>query len=175
MCERRDGYLGRWLSEVERAAFEAHLASCAECRQAVGEQAHLDRLLARAAEQLQPVPAGLIDRLDQRLRQASRRRRAWVAGFAAAVVLAVGLALWAWKPPAGIDELPEAPAVEQAPRPEPELPPAKAEVTFTPASPVIAVPVPTSDPTVTIVWVYPAVLPDIGAADPIPKPERSDQ
>jgi anti-sigma factor RsiW len=176
LCERRDGYLGRWLSEPEQVAFEAHLADCPECRQFVQEHLYLDRLLARASEQLQPVPAGLVDRLDRRLRQAGRRR-AWAAGLAAAAVLAAGLGVWAWKPRAAIDELPDAPVVKPTPRPDPEHPAvlAKAEVTFSAAAAVIAVPIPTSDPTVTIVWVYPAISPDAGAADSIPNPERSDR
>ena len=63
-CEQRDGYVGKWLTEEERGAFEAHLLHCPDCRQFVQEQEQLDRLLTRAHGVLLLVPAGLVEKVD---------------------------------------------------------------------------------------------------------------
>src|SRR5262245_24432426 len=90
ICNRIDGYLGRWLSESERAEFETHLVTCARCRHVVREQEHIDRLLTAAAA---PVPPLLIDRTARRLQRARQRRLiAWSAGLAAAALLVYLLA-----------------------------------------------------------------------------------
>jgi anti-sigma factor RsiW len=94
------------LSSVERREFEAHLADCRSCRNAVGELngmpallskldrdqvASLDRTDFRAA---QPSPSNdllpsLLAKLSWRRRQ--RRIVSWTAGTVAATVLAIGV------------------------------------------------------------------------------------
>jgi len=58
-CDAIDGYLGKWLTEPERAAFAAHLEGCPQCQKAMGEQQAITRLLAMALTSEAPVPAGL--------------------------------------------------------------------------------------------------------------------
>ncbi|HLY34344.1 MAG TPA: zf-HC2 domain-containing protein [Jatrophihabitantaceae bacterium] len=90
------------LSPEEHAAFEAHLATCAQCRAHVAEVSALPGMLAGITEadladtSLSSVPDTLLPSL---LREARRRRRrrysigAAVAGVAAAAIVALSLAL----------------------------------------------------------------------------------
>jgi hypothetical protein len=93
-CESAAAYVLGALPAGERTAFEAHLATCAECSRTVGELAGLPGLLARVSpDELAdpvPVPDTLVPRLVREVRRSSRRRflRSGVLA-AAAVVLAV--------------------------------------------------------------------------------------
>ncbi|HLJ91856.1 MAG TPA: zf-HC2 domain-containing protein [Gemmataceae bacterium] len=155
-CEHGDGYLGKWLSDGERIAFEAHFDSCPACRRYIAEQRRLDALLARATEAAVSVPAGLLDQIDRRLRRARRRRMvAWSAGLAAA---GIGMAI------VSTALLPQhAPDMELTPsssiaKPEPvPAPHAQVTVTVPPSSDVIAVPQKSDNPSVTIIWLYPTL------------------
>jgi hypothetical protein len=155
-CEHCDGYLGKWLSDGERIAFEAHLNTCPACRRSIAEQRRLDALLARATAAAVAVPAGLLDQIDRRLRRARQRRvAAWAAGLAAA---AIGIVI------VSTQLLPQhAPDMERAPsssiaRPEPvPAPHALVTVTVPPPSDVIAVPQKSENPSVTIIWLYPTL------------------
>ncbi|MDQ0613486.1 hypothetical protein QF046_001127 [Microbacterium sp. W4I4] len=100
------------LSPAERAEFEAHLADCAACREAVAELSPAVSLLSRlhgddaAAITAEPDPAAakLLD--IARARRRSRRRRVWTAvGIAAALAIAV---------PVGVVALTPRPAVSVA-------------------------------------------------------------
>jgi anti-sigma factor RsiW len=168
-CARRDGYLGGWLSDPERAEFENHLASCPGCRQFVREQKHLDRMLAEATERLQPVPADLSARVAAQLARAGRRRRRAWAALSAAAILAAGVAAWLWLPPRPNEEQPRSPLAEAPPHPDRQTPPMPpvVQVTFPAASNVIAMPKRTGDPAVTIVWLYPTI-PAARPADEVP-------
>ena len=86
----------------ERAAVDAHLRECAECRDLAGDLAALGEVLAE--DPVPPVPAGLASRISWRLRSRDvpRRRVAGVrlpgprvlaaaGGIAAAVLVAVVL------------------------------------------------------------------------------------
>ncbi|MFI6261654.1 anti-sigma factor family protein [Micromonospora sp. NPDC051006] len=91
------------LAPAERAAYERHLAGCAECREAVAEIAVLPGLLGRldpaGLEQFLPPPSGpslptLLDEARQRRRgerSAVRRRYALTTLVAAALALLVGV------------------------------------------------------------------------------------
>ncbi|MFC3503838.1 anti-sigma factor family protein [Micromonospora krabiensis] len=91
------------LAPAERAAYERHLAGCAECRDAVAEIAVLPGLLGRldpaGLEQFLPPPSGpalpaLLDearRSRHRERAATRRRYALTGLAAAALALVVGV------------------------------------------------------------------------------------
>ncbi|MER7888731.1 zf-HC2 domain-containing protein [Micromonospora sp. NPDC094482] len=91
------------LAPAERAAYERHLAGCAECREAVAEIAVLPGLLGRldpaGLEQFLPPPSGpslptLLDEARQRRRRersAVRRRYALTTLVAAGLALLVGV------------------------------------------------------------------------------------
>ena len=91
------------LAPAERAAYERHLAGCADCRQAVAEIAVLPGLLGRldpaGLEQFLPAPAetsrmpALLDAARERRRRersATRRRYALTTLVAAALALLAG-------------------------------------------------------------------------------------
>ena len=91
-----DDKLDAQLSEVECAAMDAHLERCADCRAVVAEE----KLLRQALKEL-PVPDASAGFAARALRQAavantvshySGRNRAFVGGFAAALVM--GIVLW---------------------------------------------------------------------------------
>jgi hypothetical protein len=169
-CEQKDGYLGRWLTEEERRAFEAHLAVCAACRQFVQEQRRFDDLVARAHATLVSVPAGLADQIEARL-QSSRRRRAvaWASGLAAAGVMICLLAGWLLAHKA--EPVPSAVVTTPFPQTEPTPDPRSlVKVKFPPSADVIAVPQRTENPSLTIIWVYPTIK---MVQDPMPAPHNS--
>jgi len=159
LCDLIDGFLGKWLTEPERAAFQAHLTGCPSCRQQVEEQDRLHQLLQEAMAQLEPTPPGLMAQIDRQLQRARRRRRTvrWAGGVAAAL-LCGGLSVW-WLQPPKLEEQPPQPLVVDAPAPAPSgpPPPRPVRVTFARPAEVIAVPRKTDNPAVTIIWVYPAV------------------
>ena len=175
-CDDLDGYLSGWLSEDERARFDAHLADCPECGLGL-QQERIARLLTRAAW-AEPAPPGLLDRIDGRIRASRQRRlRRWALALstAAAAVLAVGL--WLAVPHQSVP--PHSPPIVEKPA-EPEPPPPQAappaplasdpeppaRVSLADASDGIVVPVSTSNPNVSMVWIYPTVRPARGASQP---------
>jgi anti-sigma factor RsiW len=172
-CLLLDDYLAHDLGGAEAARFAAHLAVCPDCQRAVHEHERLAILLTAAADRLGPVPAGLTERVQRRLRSVRRRRLAALAGIlaaAAAVLLLLGR-------PAPRQPERELTSVEV--RPQPAAPeasprPARIRVTFPAGANVVAVPVQTESPNVTLVMVYPglraASRPPTG---PRVSPERS--
>jgi len=99
-CElaHNDGaYVLGALSAADRAAYERHLTTCAECSRAVREIAGLPGLLARVPSDVlegpppspEPVPDTLLPGLVDEVRRATRRRTWLVAGAAAASLVAV--------------------------------------------------------------------------------------
>jgi hypothetical protein len=159
-CRQRLAYLEQWLAADEQAEFRAHLAACPDCRRFIQEQQRLDGLLARANTALVFVPAGLLNQIDHRLRQVRRRRvRTWAIGFAAAGLL-LG-ALWGrFLPERVSEEQPVLSPVATIPRRQSEPtrdPRSLVKVTFQPPSDVIALPLKTDNPSLTIIWVYPTI------------------
>ncbi len=170
-CQWLEDYLAHGLGDAERAGFVAHLAACLECRRAVEEQERLDRLLGRAVTRLEPVPVILNRRIEQAIRTSRRRRLVrWASGVAAGVALAAVVGWWLLRETPGPSvtaprvEMPQ-PAVPQATDPR-----SRVWIRFDPKSEVLAVPVRTDNPNVTIVWVYPGAGPARDA-----RRERSDQ
>jgi anti-sigma factor RsiW len=95
-CAFLDGYLGRWLSESERATFEVHLAGCAACREAVREAEQLESLLRRAAIECTEIPESLEGRIRQRIALAKRRRTKMRTAFAIAASLFLAGLISGW-------------------------------------------------------------------------------
>jgi anti-sigma-K factor RskA len=102
------GYALDALDPDERAAFDAHLEGCAECRETVAALAGAATSLAYAVEGPAPPPE-----LRGRILTAARAERGdvvplrrrwapeWAAAVAAAAALALGLGLWATLTPGG--------------------------------------------------------------------------
>jgi anti-sigma factor RsiW len=187
-CEKLDEYLAGGLVAKEAAGFEAHLAGCPACREEIGHQGRVDRLLA-AARQKEPVPSSLVDRIERRIRVERRRgafRLAWF-GLSAAAIVTVAVSVWfagrdrerpletgpiareQMESVAGTDGValrPDAaPAPDRAPVDSPRV-----RVSLADPSEGILVPLESSHPNVSIVWVYPAVKPARGASPPAAAP-----
>jgi anti-sigma factor RsiW len=172
-CACLDRYLGNDLSGLEREAFQSHLEGCPQCRQAAEEQERLNQLLLRATTQLNPFPAFLRERVEQRLRSARRRQLLrGIAAFAAVLLVALGLAAWqlTYRYAADISPaLPSAGASQPAPPPGHD-PRSQVQVTFPPRVEVIAVPLPTASPNVTLIWLYPTEATTMPAPASAPSP-----
>jgi hypothetical protein len=97
LAEWDGAYVLGALSPADRRRFEEHLEGCARCRGAVAELAAMPGLLARAGAPEAVAPSSPPADLLERMRARDRRRRGavWIrrAGFAAAAVLAVALAI----------------------------------------------------------------------------------
>jgi hypothetical protein len=177
LCQSLDDYLAHDLTGDELVRFSAHLPDCPDCRQVIREHQRLATLLVEATDRLEPVPAGLTERVGRRLRAARRRRVAAVAATLAATVAVAWLVVRAAPRP---DE-PTPPRAEVRPKPSPTDAPQQAQrvrVTF-PGDSMLAVPAKIESPNVTFVWIYPGLRasPALApAADsPLSPLERSDQ
>ena len=170
-CDNLDAYLCGWLSPEESRAFEAHLAGCAACRQEAEQQRRIDRLLGQGAGRVEAIPASLIGTIEGRITRLGRRRRTrWALGLstAAAVMLAIGvwLAVQDGDVRPGSRPIAEKPTekepTEQKAAPSVQGPSASepcVRVALADPSEGIAVPLETTNPRVSIVWIYPAVKP----------------
>jgi anti-sigma factor RsiW len=90
-CDSAAAYVLGALPAGERSEFEAHLAHCSDCQQAVAELAGIPGLLSRVsvddlAEDV-PVPDTLVPGLLRSVRRSGRRRRLVVGLLSAAAVL----------------------------------------------------------------------------------------
>lgn len=91
------------LDELDRAAFQRHLAECPRCRDSVAELAGVPDVLARADSSAwvpEQLPETLLPRLQREVRNHQRRRRVrWVAtgalaACAIALLAVVGTVVW---------------------------------------------------------------------------------
>jgi hypothetical protein len=157
VCSLLDDYLAHDLSGAELARFIAHLSDCPDCQQIVREHARLDSVLTAAIASLQMVPTGLTDCVARRLRSSHRRRIAFVAAAAAAVVAMI----WAISriiPSADHPLLAEQSVVgPEPPAPELTTPGEEVRVTFLNRDGVLAVPEKSAAPNVTFIRVYPGL------------------
>jgi predicted anti-sigma-YlaC factor YlaD len=160
-CDRLDDYLLGWLSEEQAAAFEGHLADCAECRGHRETQCRIDRAMETARTQPESVPPLLVERIHRQVRAARAWRLVRIAcGLAAAALLTV-LPGRSWFAGHRCDLQPDTELVAHSqPLPPPiavavEQPRIRLVDPFS----AILVPMPSKNPEVTIVWVYPTVKP----------------
>ena len=164
-CEQLDDYLGDWLSETERNAFETHLSGCRQCRRSVEQQRHIDHLLTQGVERLEPAPHSLVSAVEARI-ELLRLRRAKRLAWGVPISIALALVIGTWvstrhpEPPAEsygqheVVTLPHTPPTSLETRPE-----RPAQVTLSDPTAAILVPRNTDAPNVSIVWVYPAQRP----------------
>jgi hypothetical protein len=145
-----DDYLAHDLMGEQRERFVAHLAVCQDCRRVVTEQQRIDALLIETSP---PVPAGLLKRVERRMRRAQRRRIAAAAMALAACVAVVLLLGDRFRRP--IDPKPQiARSQPESPMPEPLRPADQVRVRFPSDSGVFAVPLDTGSPNVTFLQVF---------------------
>jgi len=156
-CRHLDDYFCRALEGDQRAEFAAHLAICPACRQRVAEFEQCNQLLQRAVMESQAVPADLGERIRHRIRQSARRRMRTAAALASAAALLVAVVPFTISrhQPTGIRTAPV--VAEPSPVPPQADQHPRVQVVFPPSADVIAVPMETSRPNVTIIWVYPAI------------------
>jgi hypothetical protein len=172
-CELLNDCLARALSEDLRAGFVAHLKDCAACRQEVHEHERLSLLLQEAVTRLQPAPGRLGKRVEEHLAVQRRRRVVpWACGLAAALAVGAFGLWWLTRPPA--QELGVSPSIATDDRPpkDERAPHRSVSVAFKAEKEVIAVPLRTDRPNITIIWVYPAVEP---GPKSVAKPTKSAQ
>ncbi len=162
-CDHLDEYLLGWLPAGEAAAFEGHLAACSECRNQREVQDRIDRAVELARSQPEPAPPLLVGRIHRRIGASRGWRIARIAcGLAAAAAVLVVFAARGWFE-AGSAGLPPGTelAAEGQPVPVPAVAAAdEARVRMTDPSSAILVSMPSRNPEITIVWVYPTVKPD---------------
>lgn len=165
-CDQLDDYLAGWLSDTEAADFEVHLTDCSACRRQLDQQRRIDGLLAQAVGRLEPVPHGLVDRLESQVRHFNRRRMVRAAwGLSAAVAMVLLLGVWLHlRTPEGPQPAPEKqdePMIVQQDMKPPAPDALDAEplvqVRLSDPSAAILVTEPTQNPNVTIVWFHPTV------------------
>lgn len=143
-----------------RAVLDAHLRACADCRERHRQIAAIQTAvhgLAEASDQMHaPMPS--IDFVRP-------RRLSWRSGLAAAAVVALCFGTWLMANRLHSNAPAPAPQIVQAPPTIGPVEPQAAEmsppkqrpnvtVSFSNADDVIAVPVETENPNVTIIWVY---------------------
>ena len=172
-CDPLDGYLADWLSETQRAAYEAHLANCQTCRRQIDLQRHIDRLLAQGVEQLEPLPPSLIDSAEAQIRLLQHRRTVRrVCGLTAAAVVVILAGVWSvlQKPTLPVEPPPIAKKEEAAGRRRERgdrpthltsPPESRVRVTLSDPSTGILNPVAMENPNVSFVWLYPTVTPTV--------------
>ena len=174
LCELFDDYVAHDLAAPECARFEAHLALCPACRRRVEGERFLDSLLTEATSG--PVPADLSERVRCRLTAARRRRlAAGLATLAACALLCVLAGQWLVNRPPPTPAPDEKAQVNKTPA-EPAPAVAQVHVTFGDPARVLAVPVASDSPRVTVFQVFTGLREPDNAeqTQDIPNPERSD-
>jgi hypothetical protein len=160
-CENLDAFLDGDLSPQDRERYHAHLRLCEACHDAARRQRWIDNLLSSPERlELELVPA----ELGQPVRNLiSRRRQARLVacGLAAAAIFVVAVGwttvLNRQAGVAAINQIVKTSVVDSEPSPNPSLK-GRAEAqqaTFIAGPDVLAVPVASRYPNVTIVRVYP--------------------
>lgn len=143
VCDQLDAYMLSLLAAEDRAVFAEHLAGCTACQSALDLQRRIDGLLEQTAAIENPPPLGL--RFKRRL----RRRRILRWGALAGLLLAAAWFTWPRVERGDAGAIATAPAGAAGPR--------SATVSVQLSSNVIARPLESNDPRVTIVWTYPVL------------------
>jgi hypothetical protein len=169
-CDKLDAFLADDLSPDDRLRYEGHLVTCETCRHALNQQQWIDALLSSPDQlELECASPALIGSVHGSIASRRRQTRLMRRGLAAAAVLfcAVGWIAMQYPQatgPAGY-QLAETAAGHNEPSPNPsingmgmaEAP----RATFVAGPDVLAVPVASRHPNVTIVRVYPTYQPSL--------------
>jgi anti-sigma factor RsiW len=172
LCPLIDAYLDGELPQGRRDDFLRHLETCPSCQAEASAQRRLDELFSTPAIDPPAVPPELIDRIQRHVRSRVRRRLLnWSLGIAATVLIAA-----AWliddSGPARREEAVvrssqdrASQALDHGESPSPQRDESPLEVgkpqvavSVDPRQ-YLAVPVTTSNPNVTILWLYPTTKP----------------
>jgi anti-sigma factor RsiW len=170
LCHQLDDYLLDELPDQQRERFAQHLRECETCRSISEQQAMIEEQL-KSASRAVPVPSGLSSRARQHIER-DRRRRVMLSAVCVAGVAGIVVSLWFLSgnidrrtdpalrrtivnetpepTPAQEDSLPEETAAQD---PEPAV-----QISF--PDNVLAVPVESGDPTITLIQVYPVAKTD---------------
>jgi anti-sigma factor RsiW len=172
-CENLDAFLDAELSPAESDRFEAHMHVCEKCQEAVNQQRWINSLLASQGRlELEPVLAALSGSVRNSI---SRRRQARLVacGLAAAAALMVAVG---WTAVLNrqvtipeVNQIVETSIRDDEPSTSPSLKGrgiAEApRATFVAGPDVLAVPVASRHPNVTIVRVYPTYQSSLAPPD----------
>jgi hypothetical protein len=177
-CDRLEDFLGGWMPEADASEFERHLLQCEACRVTADLQQRLDKLLKETADVID-VPESLVERIEREI-EGHRRPRAGVVAAAVAAGLLVmvfgtrylstRLGDWARIFQVEHETLssPDFGQCSVAARHLPaesdkgngdSVPKVVVDVHSRPGNETIAVPLPSKNPQITILMVYPAIRP----------------
>jgi hypothetical protein len=162
-CENLDAFLANDLSPVDSNCFEVHLHICDACREAVNEQRWIDALLASPQRlELERVPSALVRSVRDSILSRRRPARLIACGLAAAAVLVIAVGWRAVLNGPAKDplahQIAETAVRHNDPSPRSSLEGRGSEeasrAVFVGGPDVLAVPVASRHPNVTIVRVY---------------------
>lgn len=180
-CEHLEAFLAGALDAEAQEAFARHVEACAECEHQIRIQRRIDEVLDSAIDTNDALPAGLMERIERELllrKSASIEITTRRTPVRLALAAALGLAVIGWIAALVISSRSGPTPTNIAGRPQPDKPeadstpqdapasPYVARIAFTEEHPAIAVPMESTDPDITIVWVYPvAPRKSLDAAD----------
>jgi anti-sigma factor RsiW len=174
-CEKLEAFLADDLPTDAARRFEAHLAACAACRDAVEQQRWIDGLLrSPLRHELEAAPVGVAESVREAIWRRRRLARFFVGGFAAAaaILVAAGWTMFSARQSDRSAFVVTEVVREPSPRPALEAkgnePVPRAE--FVGGPDVIVVPVETSHPNVTVVRVYPTYQPSYAVQASVDQP-----
>jgi anti-sigma factor RsiW len=158
-CDQLDAYLADDLSCDDHARFETHLSQCEACREAIDQQRWIDAMLCSPLRmQLEPVPTNLVQRPVTATPPRGRRVLIAACGLvsAAAVLIALSWSLLNRQAMNNPNQTSNTHSTAKSSPAHVERPPV---ATFVGGPDVIAVPIASRAPNVTIVQIYPTYQP----------------
>jgi anti-sigma factor RsiW len=157
-CKNFDAFLSDDLPAEEATGFAEHLRHCDECREAVDEQRWIDGLLhSNATTAIETPPAKILATLRTSISRRSRRAKFIACGLAAAATIFVAMAWTALRHPTHDQSHDGAPSGRLAN--DNSYTDSSQRATFIAGSNVIAIPIASGHPDVTVVRVYPTYVP----------------
>ncbi len=159
-CDNLDHYLNDDLPAEAAACFELHLEQCAACRNVVDYQRWIDGLLnSPLTPELESPPRSIIGSFHESRVARQRRVRLIAGGLAAAAMLVVAVGWTALFNRQAVPTADHDVGVRQIAGDAPSAQPPRA--TFVGGSDVIAVPIESHRPDVTVVRIYPTYRPSV--------------